>query len=359
MMSGACLTGQNVLTALEGRRETFRLVALNSEPEEPALYDFDHVLLVPELRKDPARFTEIFDRAVEELNPDLIIPCRDDDMLFLAEQSESSPMLRERSLCGNADTARAMLNKFASWEFSRDHGLPFAPTIHSQDEPSAIVAFARQHRLPVICKPEEGFASKGVSIIMTESQLVQQIGAKGMVFQAYLGDPAIVANYVQRCETMGVPLFQSFEGLKISIQSYVRKDASVGRIFVTENTMRQGRSELVRETWSEDAFDIGTRCATAFAASGWRGPLNIQCQRTPGGKLFIYEYNGRYTGATSARLYLGYDEVGVAVQEYCGIAGFEATSGASAGYVRRALVSRSLNDGNVVELRENGVWNAK
>jgi hypothetical protein len=39
----------------------------------------------------------------------------------------------------------------------------------------------------------------------------------------------------------------------------------------------------------------------------------------PEGDYAIYEYNGRYTGATGARQLLGYDEVGMGLEHFGGI----------------------------------------
>lgn len=358
MLSGACLTGQNVMATLACRRDKVQTIALNSDPEEPALYEFDHVRLVPELRKDPARFLALFEAAIQDFQPDIVVPCRDDDMLFLAEQSKRLPGMASGFLCGNADTASAMLNKLESWKFSETHALPFAPTIHCLEDPNDIVAFANRHGYPLICKPMEGFASKGISLVTNEHQLRHHIGAEQMIVQAFLGDPLVVDEYQQICALGGVPLFQSFEGLKVSIQTYTNADGSVGRIFVTENTMRQGRSELVCVSDEADAHDIGVRCTEAFAAAGWRGPLNIQCQRTPEGELYIYEFNGRFTGATSARYYLGYDEIGAAILDRCGVDISDGEEHSAVSYVKRGLVSRALRQQDVNELKEKGSWHA-
>ena len=63
---------------------------------------------------------------------------------------------------------------------------------------------------------------------------------------------------------------------------------------------------------------MGRRIAEAFAAEGWRGPLNIQCQRAGDGRLLVHEFNGRFTGATSDRWMLGFDEVGETIELYTG-----------------------------------------
>lgn len=358
-MSGGCLAGQNVVSSLQRQRNDIFLCALNSDPEETSLSNFDTVWLVPELRKEPGRFAKLFNRALEKLQPSLIIPCRDDDVLFLAERSEEVPELLSHALCGSSACARVMINKNASHVFSRRHSLPFAPTIDCKDDPVQIFEFAGEHGYPLVSKPAEGYASRGISFVMNERHLESHIGQSGTVLQAFLGKPEPLIQHVVDVEKHGVPLFQTFEAIKTSIQIFIQKTGIVEGTFVTENVMKQGRSEAVSTALSDDAMEIGKSCAEAFAGAGWRGPLNIQCQRNADGKLVIYEYNGRYTGATSARLLLGYDEVGMALRDYCPELAFDVCDQAVTDSVSRALVSRRATPSVVEDLKEKGVWHAQ
>ncbi|MEO6421594.1 MAG: hypothetical protein ABIR84_02620, partial [Candidatus Nitrotoga sp.] len=85
LVSGGSLVGGNILDALAGRRDEVEVFATNSAASGCFLEDFDGLFLTPQTLPDTlafeARFVEVFD----ELQPDLVIPCRDDDVVFLAE----------------------------------------------------------------------------------------------------------------------------------------------------------------------------------------------------------------------------------------------------------------------------------
>lgn len=150
IMSGGSLVGQNVLDALADRRAGVKLVATNSVATDISLFDFDAAYLVPPTLDDPPAFETRFLDILAEEDPHLVVPCRDDDVVFLADQRERRPELADRLLCGDSDAARATCDKVASWRFARDNGLPFAPSL---------------------AKPRRGYASRGVFLVVDEVQL--------------------------------------------------------------------------------------------------------------------------------------------------------------------------------------------
>jgi carbamoyl-phosphate synthase large subunit len=100
---------------------------------------------------------------------------------------------------------------------------------------------------------------------------------------------------------------------------------------------------------------LGEECARVFAAAGWRGPLNIQCQHDAADTLLIHELNGRFTGATAVRWRLGFDEVGAAIRAFTGEAlDHDASPAASVAY--EGLASRAADPQDVAALTRDRVW---
>jgi hypothetical protein len=315
LLSGGSLVGQNVVQALGARRGSFLMVATSSVVDEPSLADFDEVRLVPETRADPSAVEARLLQLVEELRPVLIIPCRDEDVALLADLAEREQQVAAVALCGTRSSADVMLDKWESWVFSRSEGLPFAPCVLPGPGPE-LEGFLAEHDLPVIVKPRRGFASRGVSLLYDEAQVRRVDDPAELVLQKFAGDPASVAAYLERVESAGVPLFHSLEEDKISLQMCVFPDGTVSEVVCTRHEMRSGASVAVELLADDDAASIGRQAGDSFARAGWRGPLNVQCQRTPSGELLIYEFNGRFTGATAARAQLGVDEVGMVLQRF-------------------------------------------
>lgn len=356
-LSGASLVGQNILSALAGRRTGLHLAAINSVANEPALFDFDEAFLAGNLKDDPDAFGQRFDQIVERLQPRLVIPCRDDDVAWLAARAQARPNPALPFLCGAPGPALAMLDKAASADLSARHGLPYAATLATDTDAARLMDFAARHGYPLIAKPRQGFASRGVFLVQNDTQLARLAGRPDTILQRYLGDRAEVQAYLDGIARDGIPLFHSFEADKHALQAFIAPDGSLKGLLATRHAMRQGRSERVARHDDPALLQLGQRCAQAFAAEGWRGPLNIQCQRPPEGDYAIYEYNGRYTGATGARQLLGYDEVGMGLEHFGGIRLPESPAPhAWPDAVQRLPVSRAVEAGWVEMLERTGHW---
>jgi hypothetical protein len=358
MLSGASLVGQNVLATVSNTRVAFRLSAINSVATEPSLFDFDEVYLSGNLRDDPEKFEQRFMEVLAAVDPHLVVPCRDDDVAFLARLGESLPGTSARFLCGAYNLAEAMLDKQSSWAFSREHGLPYAPTISTEAATPSLAGFGDEHGFPLLAKPRQGFASHGVFLVLDQAQLDRVMGRPGYVLQKYVGDAAPVLSYARSVAAEGVPLFHTFEAIKLSIQAFIAPNGRTAGVFATRNTMRQGRSERVVKDDDPELETLGAQCAKVFSEQGWRGPLNIQCQRTPTGELMIYEYNGRFTGATAARYLMGYDEVRIALGTFCGLRldSPQSAAGTPPAEVIRLQCSRSADPAQVMHLMQTGYW---
>jgi hypothetical protein len=356
LLSGASLVGQNILAALSERRDQLVLFAANSKADEPALFDFDAAYLTPSVASDPDAFDQRFDAILDESMPDLVVPCRDDDVAFLATRAERDSRARCRYLCGTSAIANALLDKWESWRLSDAYGLPFARTIRGDCTTGELEDLVRRHGFPLIAKPRRGFASRGVVLVLNEHQLAKLQGRSDYVFQEYLGNPERAHDYAASVSSDGAPLFHTFEEIKHSIQGCISPEGHISGVMVTDNLMRFGRSERVDVATDLELQSVGVEWVATFATSGWRGPINIQCQRGPDGRIKIYEYNGRFTGATSARHLLGFDEVGMVVRDWTGCRLRAYVPPAGTRSVFRSMSSRMLDQGKVSKLSQTLVW---
>jgi len=357
LLSGASLVGQNVLASLAERRHELRLAAATSAAGEPIVFDFDEVFLTPEVRAPAGQYARRFEELLQRFRPHLVIPCRDDDVHFLAGEAQRRPDWRDRFLCGDAAVAAAMLDKLDSAQFSSAHGLPFAPTLEVGQGPEAVQRFAAAHGFPLLGKPRRGFASRGVRLLLNMAQLERASAQPDFLVQRYLGDAAVVRRLAGQIDDDGLPLFHSLEETKVSLQACIAPDGTVTRVFASGNVMRFGRSESVFAIDDPRIIGLARRWAATFAAAGWRGPLNIQCQRDRGGELCIYEYNGRFTGASEARRLLGFDEVGIALRDWLGLP-LPTPGAATAQRVVRYLSSKALLPADIQRLQRDGCWSA-
>jgi hypothetical protein len=356
VLSVGTQVGQNILATPARRRADLELIATSSVSNEPSLFDWDTVYVVPPTASEPEAFERRLLDIVTRERVDLVIPCRDDDIVLLSALRDRRPDLAPRLLCGSADAGQVIADKWLSAGFCARHSLPFAPSITAATV-NERAEFARRHRFPLIVKPRRGYASQDVYLISTDAQFERTLDREGWIVQKYLGDPRDVAQYLEGVETRGVPLYHTFQGLKHPIQALIAPDGSVPHIICTRNASRMRRSKWVEADHDPVSLDIGTRCAAAFAVAGWRGPLNIQCQRDPDGALLIHEFNGRFTGATVDRWLLGFDEVGAAIECFTGVRfGGQSASPPPALEAFESLVARGADPRDVEALARDSVW---
>jgi carbamoyl-phosphate synthase large subunit len=358
VLAAGTRVGQNILATLAGRRDGVTLIATTSVANEPGPFGYDTVHLVPETASPGFEASLLAIMADERI--DLVIPCRDDDVLMLAGLRERRPDLASRLLCGSVEAARAICDKGEGHAFSLRHGLPFAPTLVDADE-QARAAFVRAHGFPLVVKPRRGYASLGVYLVWNERQLANAFARQGTVAQKFLGDPEVLARFLDAVERDGMPLFHTFQGLRHSIQALVAPDGSVTDVMCILLRSDRRRSKSVMHDPEPAARDIGERCGAAFAAAGWRGPLNIQCQKDGDGRLLIHEYNGRFTGATTTRWHLGLDEVGTTIAAFTGrpVGGAPCAQASAPVEIFETVEARGANRADIEALARDRVWHRR
>lgn len=357
LLSGGSLVGRNILDSLNQRRSFFELVAMNSVAREPSLFEFDKVFLSPSLVEKPEEFLELFSQVVLQEKPDLVIPCRDEDVAFLSKIALDQLFPFCLFLCGPSSIAHAFLDKWASWKFSKELDLPFAPTLCMDASDESLHDFLGLAGFPLIAKPKKGFGSLGVFLITEKSQLKHLRNRGDYIIQKYLGNPQSVTNYLAGLEDRGVPLFHTFEETKLSIQGSIGPNGEIGGLIITEHTMKQGISARVDFCKDELLYQLARNWVEKIALAGWVGPINIQCQRDPDGQIMIYEFNGRFTGATSARFFLGFDELGLILLLWLGVNLQNIQGETPQNSVLRIPSSKPINLSFANELAEFGVWN--
>jgi carbamoyl-phosphate synthase large subunit len=357
VLSAGTQVGQNVLATLAGRRANVTISATSSVANEPALFDFDAVFMVPPTLADPAEFEQRLLAIVADERIDLVIPCRDDDVAFLAGLRERRPDLAPRLLCGAAAPARAINDKWLSYEFSMRAGLPFAASMIGTGGAAARTAFIARYGFPIIAKPRGGWSSMDVYLVNTDRQLATMLAREGFVAQQFLGDPQTMHDYLARLESSGVPLYHDFQGAKHSMQALIAPDGAVTDVFCVHRLRQLRRSKWVQPDPDPAATAIARQCAQAFSEAGWRGPLNMQGRRTVDGDIRIHEYSGRFTGATVDRWLLGFDEVGLAIERFTGVRiGSDRATEASAVEAFESRVGRAVDARRVEALARDRVW---
>ena len=351
------LLGQNILDGLESRRDRIKLIGVNSGAQSSRIFRSDVLYMVP----PTAEKKDFFDRIIEIIEtekPDLILAGRDDDAIRLSELKETNNRYSHMIPCGCSEAAILMQDKLASYEFSKRNNLPFAETYWEKDNAEKLELFCRQNGFPLVVKQKDGFGSHGVYFVNDIGECKDFLGMGNFIIQEYLDPDKDIDKYFKRYRT-AIPLFFHIpEDKQYAAQVIIGPTGKMSRVFTSVNRMVLGRCEYSEEIEDKELEKLALNCAGAFAKMGWCGPLNIQCKPDKKKQWKIHEYNPRMSGSTSARLRMGFDEIGMICSMFRPDLKFPdlSTEKKLHGYVERSLTDTYVSYSYIEELRNNKVW---
>jgi carbamoyl-phosphate synthase large subunit len=360
ILSAGSLVAQNILDAVGPRRRELRVLGVNLDAENPRLFRCDEVWLVPPVESEAALEERLLKLIATE-RPDLMVPGRDHDVVFLAKLRERHPELAGCIPCGSLKAARTMQDKYLSCLFARDRRLPFADTLPISPESGreSVGEWVQRHSFPFIAKPRSGFGSKGIRLILDQAQLDQLLRRQeDCLLQEYVG-PDRDFDAMREIHSLGIPWFHSIpEEAQYAGQTIIDPSGHVGPLFCSVNTMVLGRCEASSQANDAVLAKHVRAYAEAFAEAGWRGSLNVQFQRNGSGEYKAHEMNGRMTGSTSARRLMGFDEISLLFELFPGkrLAPIPAPLGHGAGRVLRSLTDMCLAHADAAALAQEGHW---
>jgi carbamoyl-phosphate synthase large subunit len=208
------------------------------------------------------------------------------------------------------------LNKDSTVRFLKTHGFaaPHTFRIEGEQDLKAITTF------PVVLKPYVGGGGSADVWVAQDAEELRAFarhliaGGRRLIVQEYVGSP-------DREFTVGVLVSMDGEIIN-SIALRRRTDSALSvRLRVPNRTSRSDLGETLVISSGISQGDIGpfpevtTPCEAVAVALGARGPINIQCRQI-GHRIVIFEINPRFSGTTSLRAMVGYNEPDVLVREH-------------------------------------------
>lgn len=311
------LVGQNILDVLEyqwyNRRPFVNIIGINSIPESPNNFRCDKCYILPKT-SSPEYKDRIID-VISSEKPELILNGRDEDTLAIKRILESNPHLKSKVPYGSFASMEIALDKLKTWEFCQKYDLPFAETFSSDQDnnSSSLSDFAEKVGFPMIAKPQQGSASRGVFFIRNKEQLHKASTLKNYIFQEYLGDPASLYCYFDTMD-MATPLFAHAPSIfHHSCHTFIYPDARTDQIFISKNSHNSGVTVGFERVYLPELEAITKRYAEAIFSEAGFGPLTVQFRTDKHGKWKAQEINMRTNGNTFPRFLMGQDDLGIII----------------------------------------------
>ena len=360
--SAGSLVGQNIFDTIDGRREKFHITGLNTVIDNPVMFRSDEIFLCPPTKS--AEYLPLLTSIIERIQPDFVLPGRDADVGVLAQLKMARKDLADKIPVGTPELADMMDDKAASARFAVANGLPFAQTVDSFGKnPQEIGMALKNIGYPMIAKPRNGFGSNGVKYIEDEQQAVRlsRLYPDLYVFQSLIDPPAGFHAYLDQYKRdieAGIPaFFQLPDDRQYAGQCMIGPEGNISDIICTKAYMVLGRcerSEAINHAHMEETV---RQYASTMAAAGWVGPFNLQGRMGPNGFTPI-EMNGRFTGGTSSRSWMGFDEIRLLYLAFKGIdiGPMDDRPAHPMGPIHRVFTNMPITDAAMDELNNTGHW---
>lgn len=265
--------GQGVLRILAADFPAVRVVGTNTIAVSGGNHLCDRVHRVPPGAEE--QYAEEIRRIVEQEQPNLIIPCTDQETLALARLSTSLP----RIAASPAQVCATFLDKHLTSEAFQQANLPFArSSLPSRYDGS----FG-----PVIVKPREGRGSRDLFFNPTEPR--------------DFDDTYVVQELLQ--------------GEEVTIGFYVTLQGVLHGFLVMRRRLQAGTT-VACEVFRDKDDAVGDLLEKLVQAVPIRGSCNVQAIISRDGAITPFEVNGRISGTASIRHHFGFKDVEYTVDEY-------------------------------------------
>ncbi|RPE13232.1 ATP-grasp domain-containing protein [Chitinophaga lutea] len=306
--------GEQTLKALKLSKLPLDIIAADVTPISKGLSQVKRAFIVP-----PASSSNYINEVLS------ICAAEKVNVLFCGSEAELKKLSKHRQQIidagiffpiNNDKVIATCLDKFKTAEFFRENNIPYPKTykITCLSDIDQIGTF------PLVLKPNTGAGgSANTMIVQSKDELFAFVKYllgfyNEFVAQEYVGDPE--SEYtVGVLSDMNGKLINS-----IAINRFI--SSGLGNRIKVKNT--SGRSELGEHLIISSGISQGEigrfplvtkQCEEIAQKIGSTGPLNIQC-RLVNGKVYIFEINPRYSGTSSMRAMVGFNEPDLMIRHH-------------------------------------------
>jgi len=301
---GGRSVGYQILQALLLLKEKYRIIATDAAPFSYGLYAVPERYVVPSARSPD--YIPALLRIVRQEGVDVILPGTQPEVLMIGRHRETF-----ESLCAvivnPTPVVELCSEKQKLYEWLEANGFAIPKTVLGRDWRDLVAKCG----FPIVAKPtQDTGGSRGVAILNDEpevDQYLRDLPVEQTVFQEYVGSAE--SEY-----TVGIMVSPQGE----LIDSIVLQRTLVGFALGTQRTI--GNQTYTLSTgYSQGVIikhpAIQATCEDLALKIGIRGPSNIQL-RLHQGKVIVFEVHPRFSGTTSIRAGVGFNEPDVLIRSY-------------------------------------------
>jgi carbamoyl-phosphate synthase large subunit len=279
LVTGAgALLGQGLIRAVRTSNLHAHIVAVDPNPLSAGLYWADSAHLVP-MASEPG-YLEAIRALLRAENPAAVLVGTDVELAFFAHHRlEFEQEFQTKVIVSTPSVVAIADDKWLTYEFLKKGGFHYPESALPGDDEALIARVG----FPLVVKPRHGARSVGVSVVRSLPELTAAlVRGRDLIVQECVGMP--VDEY-----TSGLICFDGRCHASITMRRDLR-DGNTYRAFPLPDFPHDAELRRIAE------------------AIGAHGPINLQF-RLAGGKVKVFEINGRFSGTTPLRGLVGFPEV--------------------------------------------------
>lgn len=279
LITGAgALLGQGLIRSAARSPLKPKIVAVDPSPLSAGLYWTDSSHIVP-MAADP-QYGDAIRKLLAHERPDAVLVGTDVELGFFAKhRAELESAFNTKVIVSSPEVVAIADDKWLTFQFLQQNGFERPDSAL----PGDVGGLIERVGFPLIVKPRRGARSVGVSLVRNPRELEMALETgSDLVVQECVGDS-------DQEYTSGLICFDGDCVASITMRRDLR-DGNTYRAF----------------TLPDFPFDADLR--RIAARLGPHGPVNFQF-RIAGGKVKIFEINGRFSGTTPLRGLVGFPEV--------------------------------------------------
>jgi carbamoyl-phosphate synthase large subunit len=297
--------GHQILHALLRLGDKYKIVATDATSFSFGLYQVDQRYIVPPATH-PDYLSSILGLIKKE-NVRVLLPGTEIELFTLTNYRPEIEDAGCVLLASPEPVVRLCRNKWQLYQWLENKGIGTPITTQANDWQSLV----SETGFPIIAKPTENTGgSRNVAILKDREELRKFLtDTEGIeiILQEYVGDEE--AEY-----TVGVLIAGNGE----VIDSIVIQRKLIGLSLGSKRIINNKQYSL--STGYSQGFvikhlQIQQQCEDLAVMIGARGPLNIQC-RLVAGKIKVFEVHPRFSGTTSIRADVGFNEPDILIRNF-------------------------------------------
>lgn len=295
--------GHQILHALLRLGSKYSIVATDSDAFSFGLYQVEKRYIVPPAAA--AGYLPAMIRLIQENDVQVLIPGTEIELFTLVAHRQEIDDTGCLLLVNPATVVQICSNKWRLCQWLNDHDIGTPLTVRSSDWESLVL----ETGYPIVAKPTENTGgSRYVALLKDRAELEKYLVDTEdieTILQAYVGTG-------EHEYTVGVIIAKSGDVIDSIVLQRKLVGLSLGNRRIID------KKPYVLSTGYSQGFvirhpQIQQQCEGLAKLIEARGPLNIQC-RLVAGRINVFEVHPRFSGTTSIRADVGFNEPDVLIR---------------------------------------------